>query len=261
MSPEILSPERPFSLWNIHGLFGSGAVLLSETNSTHAYMKEHIRELPPGTVVVADTQNQGRGRHERTWISPRGKNLYFNTLIPLDSIPQKNYSGFTQITALTLASVLEESGVKTSVKWPNDLLWNEHKICGILSELFFMNHRPLLSMGIGLNVNSEAPDYQDLDRKAASLSMILSKKLNREVLLNQILRKIEHSLREFAENGFTPWLEAWKKMENFAGREARVIRGETVLTGTIAGINDDGSLQFKTPDEKIISVYSGDLEI
>ncbi len=261
MLPEILSPERPFSLWNIQGLFHSGAILLPEINSTHAYMKERFRELPPGTVVVAETQSQGRGRHERTWVSPHGKNLYFNTLIPLDTIPQKNYSGFTQITALTLASLLREYGVKANVKWPNDLLWNGHKICGILSELFFANHRPLLSMGIGLNVNAEVPDFQELDRKAASLSMILSQKLNREVLLNEILRKIEHSLRDFAENGFAPWLKAWEKMENFVGREARVIQGETVTPGTIAGINADGSLQFEIQDKKIISVYSGDLEI
>ena len=105
-------------------------------------------EIPPGTLFVADSQSAGRGRHERTWSSPAGKNLYFNILIPLDGIPLKNSPQITQVAALTFAEVFRQlqddanaQGLgnrdigKVTVKWPNDILCGVSKFCGILAEL------------------------------------------------------------------------------------------------------------------------------
>ena len=135
-------------------------------------------EIPPGTLIVADSQSAGRGRHERTWNSPAGKNLYFNILIPLDGILLKDAPQITQVAAITFAETfrnLQESGESTglgnkeigkvTVKWPNDILCGASKFCGILAELVYTKPNtsgiapaPAISMGVGINVNSDASD-------------------------------------------------------------------------------------------------------
>ena len=115
-------------------------------------MKAHAAaaKIVPGTLMVADTQTAGRGRHERTWVSPAGLNLYFNILIPLDGIPLASAPQITQVAALTFAEIFkclqDDANVqglgnqdigKVTVKWPNDILCGKHKFCGILAELSF----------------------------------------------------------------------------------------------------------------------------
>ena len=112
-------------------------------------------DIAPGTLMVADTQTAGRGRHERTWDSPAGLNLYFNILIPLDGIPLASAPQITQVAALTFAEIFKglqddahaqrqgnPSIGKVTVKWPNDLLCGKHKFCGILAESSSMFLRP-----------------------------------------------------------------------------------------------------------------------
>ena len=100
----MFSQERNFTDWQLTG-FGDAPALLFETiGSTHKLMKSMAAsgEIAPGTLFVADSQSDGHGRHERTWDSPAGKNIYFNILIPLDGIPTKNIAQITQVAALTL---------------------------------------------------------------------------------------------------------------------------------------------------------------
>ena len=104
-------------------------------------------EIVPGTLMVADTQTAGRGRHERTWDSPAGLNLYFNILIPLDGIPLASAPQITQVAALTFAEIFKglqddanAQGLgnqdigKVTVKWPNDILCGKHKFCASSAE-------------------------------------------------------------------------------------------------------------------------------
>ena len=164
--------SHKFHDWQVFGFDSAPARLFDEIGSTHTHMKEQAREglIPPGTLFVADSQSAGRGRHERTWNSPVGKNLYFNILIPLEGIPPKRFAQITQVAALTFAEVFTgmqeqqaSDGTKITVKWPNDILYGKSKFCGILSEIVYIpastvsnSHGrtvPALSMGVGINVN------------------------------------------------------------------------------------------------------------
>lgn len=255
------SKENDFLKWKINGFSGAPAVLLDQTESTHAYAKEHLGELIAGTLIVANAQNSGRGRHHRSWISPSGKNLYFNLLIPFENFSSIQYSQITQITAITLSRFFNELGAGTTVKWPNDILWNGKKLGGIIAELFPTKKQSILSIGIGLNINTTQQDLEIIDRPATSLFCILGKKINRELLLREIILRIEKSVHLFIKEGFSPWLESWKKMEAFFGYPGKIIQGEEVIRGTVTDINADGSLRFQTETGSILSVYSGDLEI
>ena len=132
----MFSPEKNFSDWRLSGFTGAPAFLFDSLESTHTLMKARASagEIVPGTLLVADTQTAGRGRHERTWDSPAGQNLYFNILIPLDGIPLASAPQVTQVAALTFAEVFrslqddshaagrgnQDIG-KVTVKWPNDI--------------------------------------------------------------------------------------------------------------------------------------------
>ena len=144
----MFSEERTFNDWKLGGFGSAPAFLFDSIESTHSLMKARAAagEIEPGTLFVADTQTAGRGRHERTWVSPAGQNLYFNILIPLDGIPLASAPQVTQVAALTFAEVFKSlqddanaQGLgnqrvgKITVKWPNDILCGKSKFCGILA--------------------------------------------------------------------------------------------------------------------------------
>ena len=178
----MFSPERSFKDWQLSGFGEAPAYLFETIESTHKLMKEQARAglIAPGTLFVADSQSNGHGRHERTWDSPAGKNLYFNILIPLDGIPANRFAQITQVTALTFAEVFikvqEEAKViagknaetvansdniksntpKITVKWPNDILFGKSKFCGILAEVVYAKipaFAGMTSNGAGMSNN------------------------------------------------------------------------------------------------------------
>lgn len=251
-------------------------------------------EIVPGTLIVADTQTAGRGRHERTWASPAGKNLYFNILIPLEGIPLASAPQITQVASLTFAEVFRDlqkvsnaqelgnSDIgKITVKWPNDILCGKHKFCGILAELIYIKStesgsapQPAISMGVGINVNSEPADYAHLGRAVTSLRDICGQSVNREKLLQSLIASLERAIGQFRAFGISPWVAAWRKMDQFIGARGTVVvnnrctdenrdsgTGAIKKTGRIIDMNADGSLLFECDDGTIETVYSADLEI
>ena len=288
----MFSSERRFTDWQLSG-FGNAPALLFETlESTHSLMKAKAAagQIVPGTLFVADRQTAGRGRHERTWDSPAGLNLYFNILIPLEGIPLSSAPQITQVAALTFAEVFknlqDESNAinlgntsigKVSVKWPNDILCGKHKFCGILAEVVYTGSgngapKPNLSMGVGINVNSDPADYASLKRAVTTLKDICGRKINREKLLQMLIANLERAIGQFRAFGIRPWVNAWKRMDQFIGTRGTIIvnnrctdqtrgEGDVKKTGSILDMQDDGSLLFKCDDGTVETVYSADLEI
>ena len=244
-------------------------------------------EIVPGTLIVADTQTAGRGRHERTWASPAGKNIYFNILIPLDGIPLASAPQITQVAAITFAEVFRDlqdssnaQGLgnrdigKITVKWPNDILCGKYKFCGILAELVYIKGTPAISMGVGINVNSDPADYAHLGRAVTTLKDICGRIVNREKLLQSLVAGLERAIGQFRAFGISPWVAAWRKMDQFIGARGTVIvnnrctdqnrdnsAGAIKKTGRIIDMNDDGSLLFECDDGTTEVVYSADLEV
>ena len=244
-------------------------------------------EIVPGTLYVADTQTAGRGRHERTWASPAGQNLYFNILIPLDGIPLASAAQITQVAALTFAEVFKslqdesnaqglgnQSVGKTTVKWPNDILCGKSKFCGILAEMVYVKGAPAISMGVGINVNSSPLDYAHLGRAVTTLKDITGRSINREKLLQMLIANLERAIGQFRAFGIRPWVTAWKRMDQFIGARGTIVvnnhctdqnrdsgDGSIKKTGTILDMQEDGSLLFKCDDGTTETVYSADLEI
>jgi len=232
-------------------------IQLSECESTHKYMRENFANLPEWTVVTAESQTNGRGRHGRAWLAPKGKNLCFNMLLPTANLKPEHYAPVTQIAAITLAEILRENGVEASIKWPNDILVKKHKICGIISELL-PEHS--ISLGIGLNVNTERADFANLDRLATSVYIETGKIFEKNAILQEFLLKFKANFEILQKNGLEPFIEEWRKMGNFTGHKAKIVDGDLVLEGVIEAVNNDGSLLFRT-EKGLKTIWSGDLEI
>ncbi|WP_290761344.1 biotin--[acetyl-CoA-carboxylase] ligase [Fibrobacter sp. UBA4297] len=299
----MFSQERNFTEWQLTGFGDAPAYLFETIGSTHKLMKSMAAsgEIAPGTLFVADSQSEGHGRHERTWDSPAGKNLYFNILIPLDGVPANNFAQITQIAALTFAETFNNiqegdaiasrdcaGAPKITVKWPNDILYGKSKFCGILAEIVYVRPqqseqqlapqqrmpRPALSMGVGINVNSEPSDYAHLNRAVTTLKAIFGHSINREKLLRALIGNLERAIGQFKAFGIRPWVEAWKRMDQFIGARGTIVvnnhctdqnrdsgEGAIKKTGRIIDMNDDGSLLFECDDGTIETVISADLEI
>ena len=299
----MFSQERNFTDWQLTGFGDAPAFLFETVGSTHKLMKSMAAagEIAPGTLFVADSQSDGHGRHERTWDSPAGKNLYFNILIPLDGIPASNFAQITQVAALTFAETFNNvrecakdsqacpanrdcaesenaNSPKITVKWPNDILYGKSKFCGILAEVVYTRTqealRPALSMGVGINVNSDPADYAHLNRAVTTLKEIFGHTINREKLLQALVGNLERAIGQFRAFGIRPWIEAWKRMDQFIGARGAIIvnnhctdqnrdtgEGSIKKTGRIINMNDDGSLLFECDDGTVETVISADLEI
>jgi len=292
----MYTPERKFTDWQLTGFGNAPALLFEALESTHSLMKAKAAtgEIASGTLIVADTQTAGRGRHERTWDSPAGRNLYFNILIPLEGISLSSAPQITQVAALTFAEVFknlqDDSNVqgrgnldigKVSVKWPNDVLCGRHKFCGILTELVYIKPAEsssasihAISMGVGINVNSDPADYAHLGRAVTTLKNICGQNINREKLLQMLVANLERAIGQFRAFGISPWVAAWRKMDQFIGTRGTVVvnnrctdqnrdsgAGVQKKTGCIIDMNDDGSLRFQCDDGTVETVYSADLEI
>ena len=299
----MFSQERNFTDWQLTGFGDAPAFLFETVGSTHKLMKSMAAagEIAPGTLFVADSQSDGHGRHERTWDSPAGKNLYFNILIPLDGIPASNFAQITQVAALTFAETFNNvrecakdsqacpanrdcaesenaNSPKITVKWPNDILYGKSKFCGILAEVVYTRTqealRPALSMGVGINVNSDPADYAHLNRAVTTLKEIFGHTINREKLLQALIGNLERAIGQFRAFGISPWISAWRKMDQFIGARGTIVvnnhctdqnrdsgEGAIKKTGRIIDMNNDGSLLFECDDGTVETVISADLEI
>lgn len=289
----MLSPEKDFDQWKLTGFGNSPAQLFKTIDSTHTYMKVQAStgNIQPGALVVADSQSAGRGRHERTWASPEGKNLYFNLLIPLEGVSLASTSQITQVAALTFAEVfqslqdmgdtsgdhaqeLKRTTDRVTVKWPNDILFGKSKFCGILAEIVFQKGKPAFNLGVGINVNSDPEDYAFLGRDVTTLKAIAGHPINREKLLQALVGNLERAMGQFKAFGISPWVAAWKKMDQFIGARGTIVvnnrctdenrdsgEGSIKKSGRILDMQPDGSLLFQTDDGEVQTVYSADLEI
>lgn len=202
-----------------------------------------------GTVVVADSQTAGRGRHSRSWFSPAGANLYCSVILNASRPPERLaewLSWLPLISALAAAEAIEQvSSIPVSVKWPNDLLISERKAGGILCESGTgtrLGHFQII--GIGINVNMDTDDWPaNLQDSATSIWQERKIVVDRNRLLAQLLHDLEECLDELTIRGTSRLALAYSQRCSTIGRsvQATLANGE-VLVGLAEGIGQDGAL-------------------
>jgi BirA family biotin operon repressor/biotin-[acetyl-CoA-carboxylase] ligase len=200
-----------------------------------------------GLAVVADEQTAGRGRLQRTWSSPKGAGLYFSILLRPALLP-KRWTLITFVAALATGDALREAAaVQTDIKWPNDLLAGERKICGILAEAIETPTGRAVVVGIGVNLTEDAFP-QDLINVATSVANESDRKPERETILKSLLSALSRWYSLLHEtDGAEKIVAAWTSRSSYAsGRMVQVTNGDEVLQGITRGVENDGALRLET---------------
>lgn len=213
-----------------------------------------------GLSVIADEQTAGRGRLQRTWISPRGRGLYLSIVLR-PKIPLESWPLITFAAALSVSDALQDvCGVITDIKWPNDILSGERKLCGILSETTETDLGRALIVGIGINLTSRAFP-EELKTTATSIEESVGTVPDREAVLQSVLEALSRWYEWLqSENGPSAILDEWMARSSYAnGKVVKVMNGDEVLVGTTCGLERDGALRVQTVAGELKSVRTGDV--
>ncbi len=239
---------------------GRGRIQRFESlDSTNSYLKEHLGELADFTVIWAEEQTAGRGRFTRIWDSKPGKDLTFSILLPLSSLKTSLWPNIPQVAAHAIAETVAEFELPVSIKWPNDVLVDSKKICGILCESVTRNKRSCAILGIGINVNSSAGDLVHLPLPATTLMTELKHPVDRDSLLEKVAGEIIRQFSVVIQNGFAPFCEKIRQRLAYRNIQKTVIDGDKSYSGEVVDINSDGTLLFRCEDGEEVSLHAGEL--
>jgi BirA family transcriptional regulator, biotin operon repressor / biotin---[acetyl-CoA-carboxylase] ligase len=236
--------------------FGKSIYVFEELDSTQDYANAlPITESVHGTIVIARKQNMGKGRIGRTWISPEG-GLWMSIVIRPDFSADNII--FTQfIGALAVTDAIQQTTkIRSRLKWPNDVLINEKKVCGILVDVNLESKDKKIVMGLGLNANiasSLINDYLTADTtRATTIKEEYGNDIDLINLTKSIVDRIEYYYYDFLSTGNTlEIITLWKKNSDMFGRRAIVYDGIEEIKGEVIDIAQDGSLLMKLGDESI----------
>jgi BirA family biotin operon repressor/biotin-[acetyl-CoA-carboxylase] ligase len=243
---------------------GRSILFSCEVGSTNEWAKElAMYGAQEGTVVIAEAQTRGRGRLGREWFSPNG-GLWFSLILRPKLRPAEAVK-LTFVAGLAVAKVLHEMfGLKVETKWPNDVLVNGKKICGILTEMNTIGETiNFVVVGVGVNANFDVEKIfpEELTRVATSLENELRRKVRLEELFRCLLEKLENLYELFVKEGFNPILEEWKGYAGFLGRQVEVTNPTEKLSGLALNVDHDGALVIRLKDERIRRVFVGDVSL
>jgi BirA family transcriptional regulator, biotin operon repressor / biotin---[acetyl-CoA-carboxylase] ligase len=212
---------------------------------------------PEGVTIVADEQTAGRGRLQRAWSSPKGAGLYCSILLR-PTIPQNQWPLITLMAALAVGDALREAcDLQTDIKWPNDLLSGERKICGILAEAIETPAGRAVIVGIGINLTQNAFPSELAD-VATSVVEATGRAPERNAILAALLGALCDWYRLLGEPGKI--VDAWSNRSSYAlGKVVQVSNGDEVFQGTTCGVESDGALRLRATSGEIKSVRAGDV--
>jgi len=242
--------------------FGKRVCFSREVDSTSDWAKELAKiGAEEGTVTLAQAQTAGRGRLGKEWISPRG-GLWFSIVLR----PDKKASDAMKlvfVASLVVAEVLSEKyGLRTETKWPNDVLVNGKKICGILAEMNTKGEKVnYVILGVGVNANFCAHDVlsESVKTTATSIQDELGKKIRLESLFRALLEEMERSYDRYVEAGFVPLLERWKRHAGFLGHMVMVTDQNERLKGLALDVDLEGGLILRLEDGTARRIVVGDV--
>ncbi len=230
---------------------------VDSTNDVAKYLAENGAE--EGTVVVAEIQNRGKGRRGKTWISPPGG--VWMSIILRPEIPTSRAPQLTLVTGVAVAETLKkELKLDVGIKWPNDILIGDKKVCGILTEVNAnVNKINYVVVGIGIDMNVDVPLFPpDLQKGATSLKNELDTEINGAILVQKFLLNLEKLYSQFTSGKFPNILNEWRLLSKTIGSRVEVrTRGKTIR-GDAVGINKDGILILELDDGSLRKIISGE---
>jgi BirA family biotin operon repressor/biotin-[acetyl-CoA-carboxylase] ligase len=261
-APDALIPSE--IRWKLKTkIFGRDIISYKKVDSTNdiAY---HLAEkgVKAGTAIIAEEQSRGKGRHGRHWVSPSKGGIYLSCILR-PKIPPNEIPRITLFAAVAVAKAIRDvTSLDVSIKWPNDLVLDGKKVCGILTEMKAeQDSVDFIILGIGINVNTP---LKQLPKGSTSLKDELNnhnikRSISRVELTKQVLERLEEFYSILERNGFEPIIDAWKGLSNMLGSRIKVILPGRTFEGLAHDINPDGALVVRLDSGILEKVSSGDV--
>ena len=231
LNPQRISQALGNGYWRVK--------VISETTSTQSEIINNFSPLQHGNLLIAEFQNNGRGRLDRKFIAPPMRALLFSTFIkPERAISE--WGWLPLIIGVSVAKALSElTGKEFLTKWPNDVLYEGKKVSGILCE---SNYGGVIA-GIGINVNFEKSELPV--KNAWAINLIIGKEIERELVLAAVLCEISKNLRIWGESGINSLAEIYLKYSATIGKEVRVeLSNGNTISATAIGLSEFGELKL-----------------
>lgn len=264
-SPDVLSASEILSRLSTKWA-GKTLYYLPITGSTNTDAKRYAEAgAPHGTTVVANMQTAGKGRRGKMWQSPEGNSIYMTIMLKPDFTPDKA-SMLTLIMALSVADAIAEvTGLESGIKWPNDIVVNRKKVCGILTELNTeSDYIQYVVIGVGINVNNASAEEfpEEIRQTATSLKIESGMQMSRAILLERVLSHFEKNYDTFVSTlDLTLLKDAYEKRLLNRDAEVKVLDPKGEFTGIAKGINELGELLIEKEDGQTVSVYAGEVSV
>ncbi len=228
---------------------------VAETGSTNADMAAAARQemAEPGTVLVADYQSAGRGRLGRTWTAPPGTSIAMSVLVRPDGVDPARWTWLPLLTGLAVADGLSgAAGLEARLKWPNDVLVGDRKVCGILAERVETRVGPACVVGMGINTHLERADLPVPTATSVAIECVRVGRSvpSRTSVIATVLAAFELLFRRWLAAPDDPWLATtYRGRSATLGRAVRVLTGpDASVEGTATDVDADGRLVVRTPD-------------
>lgn len=240
---------------------GKEITYYEEIDSTNTRLKEWAKESAiEGSLVIAEKQNKGKGRLGKVWNSPEGEGIWMSVLV-LPNIEMEKVPQLTLLAGLaTCEAIREVTGMEAMIKWPNDLVLNGKKICGILCELVKLENGNGVIIGIGINVNSK--EFPSDLPYASSLYLEGGQVYKREIIIRSVLEHLEEYYILYRQTlSLTKMIEQYKLRCINLGKQVKVLSMQKEQVGTVKDIDLEGQLIIETPQGEIETIFAGEVSV
>lgn len=220
------------------------------------------KDYPEGTVIIAEHQTNGKGRLGRKWLSPPRKNLYMSIILRPNIYP-KDAAILTLLTSVACTTAIRKmTNTRVSIKWPNDLMIGNKKLGGILTEIKAdMDRVSYAVVGIGLNINLDSMDFpKEIREIATSIKKESGQQMKRTEIAVSVLKELDSWYSTLMREGKKTIIEEWLRLSSTIGMDVRVTSGNTILEGIAVGINEEGMLMIRLPDNSLKRICAGDVQ-
>lgn len=211
-------------------------------------------------ICLAEHESKGRGRMGRPWVAPFGRNIYCSFSYTFNK-DISEMAGLSLVIGILTADMLEslDPQIKPFLKWPNDIYVDNKKLGGILIDLIAeANGNCKAIIGVGLNVNMKDAKLEGVDQPWTSLEHILNVKLDRNLVVAQLINFIVKGMDVFVEKGVEPFLTNWKRYDLLENKQISVSHGTDIISGIARGITSQGYLRVELPSGEIQKFSYGD---
>ncbi len=237
--------------------------LLEETDSTNRYLLEraHLASFA-GAVCLAEAQAAGRGRRGRQWVATPYHNILLSMGWRFPAGPGI-VAGLSLAAGVAILRALEDYGVRGAVlKWPNDVLWQEKKLAGLLVDVQGEATGPSqVVLGVGLNGYIGERDAAHIDQPWTDLHTITGAPVDRNRLAALVIRELRDMFQQFADKGLAAFRDEWQRRHLYHGRRVRLLAGEREIVGTVEGIDAHGALLLRDARGNTRAYHSGEISL